>query len=117
MPDAQPTLFDPTESDRRKTRGIETVLQNERNDWRNLAYHELVGVARRLPEFTADDVRAAIDRANLGDPHHPNVFGALMKRAQLEGVAEITDRTKMSERKDAHRHRNPVWRSRVHLPC
>ncbi len=100
-------------AEQRKAAGIKTVLEHERKEWLLRALRCVLNVARNCREFTADEVRLAISDDGMPEPHHPNVYGALMNSAVREGVCVITDRTRISNRPDAHSHRNPVWQSRI----
>lgn len=77
-------------------------------------YGELVrGFIERMPrgfEFSADDVRRALDQLHRGvEPHHPNVmpsvFGTLASAGVIVRVGEVN-----AARRTRHGSRNAVWR-------
>lgn len=77
-------------------------------------YGELVrGFINGMPrgyEFSADDVRRAMDQLHRGtEPHHPNVlpsvFGTLAQAGVIIRVGEIN-----AARRSRHGSRNAVWR-------
>jgi hypothetical protein len=92
--------------------GIQRVAENS-GEWRERAAEMIEAMAERLPDFTADEVREEADRIKLGDPHHANVWGAVMMAAARRGLIEKTMTVRPSARPEAHGHCNPVWRSRV----
>jgi hypothetical protein len=92
--------------------GIRRVAVNA-GEWRERASEMIEGLARRLPDFTADEVREEAERVGLGEPHHFNAWGAVMMAAARRGLIRKTMTVRPSQRKEAHGHCNPVWRSLV----
>ena len=113
----QPTLpgmhrrppITPTGEDR-KRRGVEQVLKNERARWRRRALECTINTADRNMRFTADDIQAAATRAGLGPPHHPNVWGAVIRSALLLGVMEKTGHYVKGTRPEQHSRMIPEYR-------
>lgn len=96
--------------------GTTLVLENAGQEWRDRIAFLIDGLARRLPELTADDVRAEVERTGMGEPHHVNAYGAAMLAAAKRGSIRRTMRLKLSERAEAHSHSNPCWLSLIYEP-
>ncbi len=97
--------------------GMALVLENVGQEWRDRIAFLIDGLARRLPELTADDVRAEADRVGMDPPHHHNAWGAVMLSAAKRGSIQRTTSPRASVRVEAHRHSNPVWRSLLYEPA
>lgn len=105
-------LFDPEESDRRKRIGQAEAADHARA-WTESALACLRSLALNQPELTADDLALALDRAGVGEPHHPNALGALWSQAAARGWIGATDRTVRSRRPVEHSRRIGVLESRI----
>jgi hypothetical protein len=102
-----------SEGEARKMAGIEEVMENESRRWKDLAMSAVIELAKRNRTLTADDIREAC--AELGEPHHPNVWGGLTKSAQARGYISRTSKTVLSRRSDAHARAIPVWKSLIRV--
>ncbi len=91
--------------------GTARVLENAGQEWRDQIAALIDSLARRLPDFTADDVRAEAERTDVPPPHHHNAWGAAMLAAARRGVIQRTMQLRPSERAEANGHSNPIWRS------
>jgi hypothetical protein len=105
-------LFDAEDGANRRDSGIEKVAAVNAA-WIEDCVTALHALALIRPTVTGDDLHAAVAILGLGAPTHPNAFGAVWKQAQRDGFLRITDRTVLSKRPVAHRHRLPVWESLV----
>jgi hypothetical protein len=80
---------------------IDRVEEAADDAWKKHA----VGIITGFPagtEFTSDDVWA-----HVGDPPgDPRAMGAVMRTVRLSGLAEITDRMKVSNRPINHRRKS-----------
>lgn len=96
--------------DELKRKGTEQALQNERARWRRRALECVIGVARSKTFFTADDIQRRAELAGLGPPHHPNVWGAVIRAALLMGVMTKTGRYVKGSRAAQHSRMIPEYR-------
>jgi hypothetical protein len=93
--------------------GMQQADEHADPEWRHLFDACLVAVARRMAEFTSDDVLNEMDRlARRPQTHNLSAIGPAMKRARALGVMEATDRVRRSQRPEKHGNRQNVWRSR-----
>jgi hypothetical protein len=93
-----------------KLRGIEKVLKNERAEWRRRALDCVLAVADTLVFFHVNHVRDHADRIGLGPPHHPNVWGAVMKSAIALGIMTPTGDHVIGKRKAQHARKIQLYR-------
>lgn len=96
--------------------GAARVLENAGQEWRDRIAFLIDGLARRLPDLTADDVRAEVERTGMDQPHHVNAYGAAMLAAARRGSIRRTMQLRYSERPEAHSHGNPIWDSLIYEP-
>ncbi len=90
--------------------GAERVLARQA-EWKKRVRTTICLLAISSPNgFTSDDVRSLAADWLLGDPTHPNAWGAAMLSAAAAGLIEKTGEFRKSTRKAAHAHQNPVWR-------
>ncbi len=92
----------PPTGDDLKRAGIERALLNERARWRRRALQVVINTATLNMRFTADDIQAAAARAGLGPPHHPNVWGGVIRTALLAGIMTKTGRYVKGKRAAQH---------------
>jgi hypothetical protein len=94
--------------------GIALALKNERVAWRERAVNivRTVASANRCcgSSFTMDHVRSAAEEAGLGRPHHPNVWGGIMREAIKKMWVFKTGRYVNSTRPSRHAAVIPVYR-------
>ena len=91
--------------------GTKQVLENEPELWKDRVQEIILSTARRHRFFTADSVKREAKRMDLGEPHHPNAWGAAFRVALLAGVMERTGRYVRSERTSRHSSMIPQYRS------
>lgn len=96
--------------------GTARVLENAGDEWRDRIAFLIDGLARRLPELTADDVRAEAERVGMEPPHHHNAWGAALLAAGRRGSIRRTMVLRASVRREANAHSNPVWLSLIYEP-
>ena len=95
--------------------GMQQADDHAAPEWHHLFDACLVAVARRMPEFTSDDVLNEMDRlARRPQTHNLSAIGPAMKRARTLGVMEATDRVRRSQRPEKHGNRQNIWRSRYY---
>lgn len=85
---------------------IERVERNADADWIEAAYMAVVRIAAVRAAFTTDQVWAEV-----GSPREPRAMGAVMRRANREGICKPTDRTRASARPENHARPVRVWES------
>lgn len=93
--------------------GQDQAFDNERVAWRNAALEAVKELCRGRATFTADDVRMRILKTGLGHPHHPNVWGSLMRYAAAQHWAEKTGNYEPSTVASRHAGMIQVWRSLI----
>ena len=106
---SHPTLFDLAKERRDREEAIARVNRNAAPDWADEFYEAVRTVARSRKEFTTRDVRTLYDLApDAPQTHEPRAIGAVMRRAQREGLIVKTERFE-----DTGTHCAPqrVWRS------
>ena len=106
----QLALFDPVAGELARDEGIERASEGAGEEWFRDAYRAVVELARSCDAFTSDHVWAT----GLRKPEEPRALGAVMLRAQKDGVIEA--RREFRQTAQASRHRAPVrvWRSLLH---
>ena len=72
----------------RKAAGIDLVLENEPEAWKDTVYALLLDLAYNWHRFTSDDLRADAGARGVPEPHHPNCWGAVFARAAKAGLIE-----------------------------
>ena len=97
--------------------GTALVLENAGQEWRDQIAFLIDGLARRLPELTADDIRAEVERTGMDQPHHVNAYGAAMLSAARRGSIRRTMTLRPSTRREANAHGNPIWLSLIYEPA
>ena len=91
--------------------GTKRVLENEPEPWKDRAQEVILSTAYRHEFFNADDVKDRANDMGLGEPHHPNAWGAAFRVALLAGVMERTGRYVRSGRTSRHSSMIPQYRS------
>lgn len=100
-------LFDAAEGERRRDVALAQVELNADDRWMEAAEAAVRFCARTMDDFTSDDVWARL--SGVPAPHEPRAMGAVMRRLAKDGVVVRTDRTRDSERPEAHRGPKRVW--------
>ena len=86
-------------------------MDNEKEAWKARAMEKIEWLCRNRSTITADDVRSTITAAWIGKPHHPNVYGGLMKLAAARGWIAKTGHYEQSNVLSRHAGMIMVWRS------
>lgn len=81
----QTNLFDRAEGERRKEEGQKLVTKHQTVLWKDAIAVIIDQVAALGDPFTNDDVRAAAQLDGLGEPTHPNAWGAATSAASKRG--------------------------------
>ena len=87
--------------------GIATVSRNERAEWMENA----VSLIAELPvgwQGIGAHIRDHVLRNGLGEPHHANVWGALINKATRRKLIERTGRIERSKTPSAHARTCPI---------
>ncbi len=106
----QLVLFDPELGERARDEGILRAADGAGEEWLRLAYAAIVALARSCDSFTADHVWAS----GLPKPDEPRALGAVMLRAQRDGVIEPLRVFRQTAQASRHRAPVRVWRSLLH---
>jgi len=103
--------FDDTASAVARDHAIQRVDQHAEPDWKEHAYTAVLETAREQPDgFIVDDVWPRIPDT-VEAPHELRAMGAVMRRAQRDGMIVPTRDFLLSARVTAHRNPRRVWRS------
>ena len=84
----QPSLFDAPEGDREFWDHKCEFWDHKCEQWKAGVARVIAMLARRAEPFTGDDVRAQALERSLGQPSHPNAWGAAMSTASKRGVIQ-----------------------------
>ena len=80
-------------------------------EWGRLAEKAVERLARKLSDFTTDDVWEAL--AGVEGPGEPRAISAVMSNAAGRGLIAKTSKHRVSIRPECHRRPVRVWRSLV----
>lgn len=85
--------------------GMDRANENSRS-WHDRA----IDVIRNMPtgEFMGEDIHRQVE-VTIGDPHHPNAYGALIMTAIRWGLIVKTGEYRKCSRPSAHARTNPVY--------
>jgi len=102
-------LFD--DGHQRKEAGQELVKAHQTDEWKDA----VMGIIERLADagtFTNDDVRGVAVAQMIGEPEHPNAWGAMVSAAQTAGTIETCGYTTSTQ---ASRHGSVmrIWRRKT----
>lgn len=86
---------------------VDLADENTESHWRMEAMHHIEFLASTGREFTADNVRQAV-----GEPDHPNRWGAVFLAARRAGLIEPTGTIVPSTTASRHGAIVRVWRGR-----
>lgn len=70
-------------------------------------------VAHLRDAFTTDDVWEALSQSNIADPREPRAMGAVMRKAQADGLIEPSGVYQQSSREVNHNRPVMIWRSLI----
>jgi hypothetical protein len=94
-----------------RDRLMQETLQRAHDRWRTGALRVMEDLAAMRDTFCADDWRDECLRRGVGEPPHPNAWGALAQQALNTHVIRRTGETTASRRKLARGRALPVWES------
>jgi|WetSurMetagenome_2_1015567.scaffolds.fasta_scaffold239523_2 hypothetical protein len=81
-------------------------------EWREVAYQCVVAVAKRLEEFTTDQVIAELAQYPV-TTHEGRALGPVMVRAARENIIAATSRFEKSAAVSRHHTKKQIWRSLI----
>ena len=98
------------EGEEAKQEGQHRVTENQQAEWKADVAVIIEQLARRPNGFTGDDVRELASTAGIGEPTHPNAWGAAMSAAAKRGLIQAVgyERSAMPSR---HAAVVRVWRA------
>jgi len=88
-----------------KDKGIQQALVRESDHWKEGALRAIRETATKHTTFSADEVKATAEAMNLPEPHHPNCWGGIFRRALSIGYMHQTGEFVASTRAKHHRQR------------
>ena len=96
--------------------GMAQADENADERWKRWVDGCIQDVARRLPEFTVDDVLAALEKLpNPPETHNLAALGPRMKRVAKElGYMTATQMTRRSKRAEKNGNLHRVWKSNLY---
>ena len=99
--------------------GMAQADENADESWKRVVDGAILAVARRLPEFTVDDVLEELERIpNAPNTHNLAALGPRMKAVSKElRYMEATEKCRRSQRGVKHGNLHRVWRSRLYGEC
>lgn len=83
-------MVDTKASDRPEAEAPENGMLNARDRWRAIVGGVVAELAIQGEPFSSNDVRACATERGVGEPHHPNAWGAAMTSAYRRGLIEKT---------------------------
>lgn len=92
---------------------LDRVERNADDEWLAAADYAVAKVALRKRTFNADDVWEVLEGMGFGDPPEKRALGAVMNRAEKDGIAIRTDNFVRSRRPSRHKGPVQVWESRI----
>lgn len=103
----------PAAAQQRKDDGMLLADNNADDCWKRVTDAAILAVARRLPEFTVDDVLDELKRIpDAPNTHNLSALGPRMKEvSRTLGYMECTDRLKRSVKPEKHGNLMRVWKS------
>ena len=111
-------LFDSDAAKTAKQDGMGQVAANADERWKLAMEAALIATARRLSQFTADDVFITLYRSNPYPPetHDRRALGPIMLAAAKSGICRKADDVPWVPTQRRSRHAAPlqVWRSLIH---
>lgn len=93
----------------RKARGAARVLDNEDTRWREAVDRLLVELADTGQPFTIEHLRDKALLVGLSDPHHDNVWGAVINAAARRKVIVKTGQWRKAHRASRHAAEVREW--------
>jgi hypothetical protein len=105
MTENQPSLFDAAQA---RDEAIEQVAAHTPPAWSELAWDTIVTYLKTHAEFFVDDFWS---ETGIEEPPEARALGAVVRRAQREGLMEKSGQFRPSVR--SHLTVKPVWRSLI----
>ena len=96
-----------TDPDILKERGMQQVSDNNWG-WKTQAKLYAPLVLNPGEEITGEDIRNRLTLI-IGEPGHPNAWGALVSSMHRQGLIDVTDKMMKSKSPKNHSHRYVVW--------
>ena len=90
-------------------RGIMRAADGAGPDKITRAVAAVLEIARQMPDFTSDDVRARFGDFGMKEPR---AWGAVMRQAARSGKIVATDRYRKTGRTSSHNRPMRVWKRR-----
>ncbi len=102
-------LFEADVAKELRDEGLLTVYQKAK-PWSDTAFKALLDLrsGNDLSTFTGEDLRLRIAK-KIGNPHHPNAWGALIMKAVKRGIIINTGKYVSMRKPSSHARRNPVY--------
>lgn len=97
-----------------KKHGQESVLSNEREQWKEKMREIIHNVCVSHSRFTMDDVRDRAKEWNVDAPHHCNSYGSIMRVASSNNWAAMTGEYVHSTNPRARGRMQAVWKSLIY---
>lgn len=92
--------------------GMQQSDANANHFWKRMIDHAIVAVARRMKEFTVDDVLDEMEKIpNCPQTHALHALGPAMQRARRDKIVTGTNVLVRSTREVKHGNRRSVWMS------
>lgn len=104
-------LFDWAEAQRARDAGIQQASDGSSLWWKDRAMEAIRHCAATLAEFTTDDVWRAMGDIQGNGPDG-RAMGAVMLKAQREGIAVPTERFRNSEQVSNHGRPKRLWQGK-----
>jgi len=102
----QQDIFDVLQSRNARDEELKIVGDNSR-EWMVLALEEIANISTKA-EVTGEDIQRMI-APKIGQPHHQNVWGALINTAIRRGLLQKTGRIGQMKKKTSHAHNSPLY--------
>lgn len=87
---------------------IDRVDRNADEEWKREAYEMVCVACSRYTEFTTDTIWSMLARTSL-TTHEPRAMGAIMRKAQRDGLIKATGQYTTSTRPECHKRPVMIW--------
>ena len=100
----------PPQVQERIAEGMAQSDENANHFWKRMIDAAIVAVARRMKEFTVDDVLDEMEKIpNCPETHALHALGPAMQRARRDKIVTPTNMLVRSTRIEKHGNRRSVW--------
>lgn len=89
--------------------GIERVRRKTHKLWRLRVRKLIEEMASHETPFTADRLHRKALKRGIGEPHHPNAWGAQVMSAARAGLVVKTGVHRKARRAKSHARQYPMW--------